>query len=326
MKRQELVKVPDLEKTILKLLPQIPRGKVTSYKDIAVALGDSTAARAVGTVMANNKEPEKYPCWRVVRSSGEVGKYSATGGKEEKISKMKSEGIEVAGDRIKNFSEVRFDEFEIEPPLPELRKMQGRLEEMVVECPINQPESVAGVDVSYGPRGVVAAYVEVDSLEKEVVYKKSTEVDRVKFPYIPGYLAFRELPVLNKLLKEVRSERGWADVIFVDGNGLLHPRKAGLATHLGVVLDYPTIGIAKKLLCGSTRGDRLSKGASEEVKLDGETIGLEVKTSDRANPIYVSVGNRVELTRAGELTQEYSSFKLPEPLRRAHKTAKRRAT
>jgi len=325
MKKKELTEVPDLKKVILRLLRQIPRGMVTSYKDIAVALGDPAAARAVGTVMASNREPEEYPCWRVVHSNGKIGNYSAKGGKEEKISRMENEGIDVESDRIKNFSRVRFDNFELNPPLPELRKIQNGLERMVVEDSVEEDESAAGVDVSYGPKGVVAAYVEMKN-KNEVVYKKSICRDRVKFPYIPGYLAFRELPFLDELLEAVRTEDRLADVIFVDGNGLLHPRKAGLATHLGVVFDQPTIGIAKKLLCGKTEGTDLAEGEAREVRLEGKVIGAEVKTYYRANPIYVSVGNRIRLSQAEDLTRKYSKYKLPEPLRQAHKSAKGKAT
>lgn len=321
-----LTEVPDLEKIILNLLVQIPEGMVTAYRDIAVALGDSAAARAVGTIMANNEEPEKYPCWRVVRSNGEVGKYSASGGKDAKIAKMKSEGIEIEEGKIRNFSEVRFEDYEVDPPLPRLREIQNRLEGMVEVGPVDPPESLAGVDVSYGPAGVVAAYVEMDDRGEEILYRGTFRKDRVKFPYIPGYLAFRELPLLKELLEEVKLDRSLADVIFVDGNGLLHPRRAGLATHLGVVLDHPTVGIAKKLLCGEVEGGGQGEKGQRKVTMEEDKIGLEVETFARANPIYVSVGNRMELNQAGDLTRKVSTYKLPEPLRQAHKTAKDQAT
>ncbi|MBS3791655.1 MAG: endonuclease V [Candidatus Bipolaricaulota bacterium] len=326
MDKRDLTEVPDLEKIILNLLLQIPEGMVTSYKDVANALGDGAAARAVGTVMANNEEPKKYPCWRVVRSNGEVGNYSASGGREAKIEKMKKEGIEVEEGTIKNFSEVRYDDYEIDPPLPRLREIQNGLERMVKLEQSEPPESVAGVDVSYGPDGAVAAYVEMDNRGEEVVYRKTFREERVKFPYIPGYLAFRELPLLNNLLEEVRGSRGLSDVIFVDGNGLIHPRKAGLATHLGVVLEHPTIGVAKKLLCGEIEDDGPGEDRDRKVRLEEDIVGLEVKTFARANPVYVSVGNRIMLDQAGELTRKVSTYKLPEPIRQAHKAAKSRAT
>ncbi|MBS3788455.1 endonuclease V [Candidatus Bipolaricaulota bacterium] len=326
MDKRSLTEVPDLKKMILELLVQIPEGMVTSYRDIAEALGDGSAARAVGTVMSNNDEPERYPCWRVVRSTGEVGKYSGSGGRDEKIGKMRDEGIEVEDGKINNFSEVRYDEFDVDPPLPRLRRLQNKLEEMVEIKPIDPVGSVSGVDVSYGQAGVVAAYVEMDDRGEEILYRKTFRKDGVKFPYIPGYLAFRELPFMDELMKRVQEDRGFSDVVFVDGNGLLHPRRAGLATHLGVVLDHPTIGIAKKLLCGEVKGDSPDEGEQREVRLAGDRIGLEIKTFNRANPIYVSIGNRIKLVQAGDLTGKISTYKLPEPLRQAHKTAKDKAT
>ncbi|MFB6215168.1 MAG: endonuclease V, partial [Candidatus Bipolaricaulia bacterium] len=118
---------------------------------------------------------------------------------------------------IKNFSEVRYDDYEVDPPLPRLREIQGKLVRMMEVEPVEPPESFAGVDVSYGQDGVVAAYVEMDNRAEEVVYRKTFRKNRAKFPYIPGYLAFRELPLLDELLEVVRESRGLSDVIFVDG-------------------------------------------------------------------------------------------------------------
>ncbi|MFW6049514.1 MAG: MGMT family protein, partial [Candidatus Bipolaricaulota bacterium] len=90
----DLRAVPELDKIILETLLQVPTGKLTTYKDIAVALGDERAARAVGTVMAGNPYPNRFPCWKVVHTSGDVGKYSGDGGGEEKIRRMEGEGID----------------------------------------------------------------------------------------------------------------------------------------------------------------------------------------------------------------------------------------
>ncbi|MFP4136610.1 MAG: endonuclease V [Candidatus Acetothermia bacterium] len=319
--------IPDLKRVTLELLNQVPEGKVTTYKDLAEALGDSRAARSVGTIMANNPKPGKYPCWRVVHSDGRVGKYSGGSGREDKISKILDDGIPVEGGKIKNLPRFRFQDYEITPPLKELREMQERIPRAVSrskgEISVNR---AAGVDVSYGEEGVVASYVEIRKRDKEVLRKEVLKKDEVKFPYIPGYLAFRELPILAELLKKLKSNKQLADVIFVDGNGLLHPRKAGLASHLGVVIEHTTIGVAKKLLCGSVNVSGMEAGERRSVRVDGERLGLAVRTYERANPIYVSVGNEIPLETAGNLALEFSQYKLPKPLRRAHKLAKREAT
>ncbi|MBS3740302.1 endonuclease V, partial [Candidatus Bipolaricaulota bacterium] len=242
--------VPNLKQIILELLQEIPSGMVCSYKDIALAIGDAAAARAVGTVMANNEAPDLYPCWRVVHSDGRVGKYSGDRGKEEKIEKMEAEGIPVQNGKIENFSRFRFRDFDLDPPLPELRRTQKKVANSVVVERIDSPKTVAGVDLSYGEAGVVASYVESPRKGEKVVREETYTQSEVKFPYIPGYLAFRELPALVKLLEGIGEKGVLAEVIFVDGNGLLHPRKAGLASHLGVELSHPTIGVAKSLLCG----------------------------------------------------------------------------
>lgn len=326
MSISELEKVPNLNRIVLQLLNQIPEGKVTTYKDIALALGDAGAARAVGTIMANNPRPEKYPCWRVVHSDGRVGKYSGKRGKVGKLERIRKAGIPVKSDKIESFSRFRFRDFCLEPPLDELRRIQRKIPEEVSKKNNESIDRAAGVDVSYGPKGVVAGYVEMDKGGDEVLREKTLVKGEVSFPYIPGYLAFRELPLLTELLKRIKGSADLADVIFVDGNGLLHPRKAGLASHLGVVLDHPTIGVAKKLLCGSVEDSGIDTGKWRLVAVDGKELGLAVKTYERANPIYVSVGNKVTLEGAGRLTLEYSNYKLPEPLRLAHKLAKGKAT
>lgn len=321
-----LTKVPNLKQIVLELLNQIPEGKVTTYKDLAIAIGDDGAARAVGTIMANNSRPDKYPCWRVVHSDGRVGKYSGSGGKAEKIDKIRKAGIPVEEGMIRNFSKFRFQEFQLDPPLSELRRIQGEVPELVSEEKEDEIGQAAGVDVSYGSEGVVASYVEVCPEEGRVLREETLAKDEVRFPYIPGYLAFRELPFLTELLNEVKDEGGLADLVFVDGNGLLHPRKAGLASHLGVALDHPTVGVAKKLLCGSVDETGMELGQPREIRVDGEKLGLAVKTYERANPIYVSIGHKVSLEQAGKLARGYSRYKLPEPIRLAHKAAKREAT
>jgi len=316
--------VPEVRRITLEALKEIPPGKVTSYKDLAEALGDPAAARTVGKIMSENRQPEEYPCWRVVHADGRVGKYSGKSGKAGKIKKIREDGIPVSDGKIDNFSEYRFRDFNFEPPLPELRRIQAEIPERVEINEGPRVTSTAGVDVSYGQQGVVASYVEVK--KNQVAKEEYLGRKEVKFPYIPGYLAFRELPTLYELLRKVEEGDKLANVIFVDGNGLLHPRRAGLASHLGVILDHPTIGIAKKLLCGNVELSGMETGDKREVTYEGEILGLAVKTYRGANPVFVSVGNMVGLEEAADLVMEYSEYKLPEPVRQAHKLAKKEAT
>jgi len=316
--------VPELRQITLEALKEIPRGKVTSYKDLAKALGDPAAARAVGTIMSENRHPEEYPCWRVVHADGRTGKYSGKSGKKGKIKRIREDGIPVSNGKIDNFSKYRFRDFDFEPPLPDLRRIQAEIPERVEINEGPRVTSTAGVDVSYGKQGVVASYVELES--NQVAREEYLRRKEVKFPYIPGYLAFRELPPLYELLRKVNEGGKLASVVFVDGNGLLHPRRAGLASHLGVVLAHPTVGVAKKLLCGDVELSGMETGEKRKVTYEGEILGLAVKTYSRANPVFVSVGNMVGLEEAADLVMEYSEYKLPEPVRQAHKLAKNKAT
>lgn len=119
-----------------------------------------------------------------------------------------------------------------------------------LRCRQRRPRLVAGVDVSYRPPNqAIAAYARFDVVTQQLVW--STTIQRTtSFPYIPSYLAFRELPVLIDLLDHVQRHDCMAQMLMVDGSGILHPRSAGLATLLGIVADLPTVGVAKKLLCG----------------------------------------------------------------------------
>jgi deoxyribonuclease V len=160
-------------------------------------------------------------------------------------------------------------------------------------------------------------------------YPEMEEIARVYavwplgFPYVPGFLSFREIPVLLAALAKLPSV---PDLLFCDGQGYAHPRRMGLATHLGIVLDVPTIGCAKSLLIGRHRA--LGKKAGSWMPLvdpdhDGERIGAALRTRDGVKPIYVSQGNRITLPTAMRLVLEVSSgYRIPRPTREADRFTK----
>lgn len=300
---------------------QIPKGKVTTYRALAVALGDEIAARAVGQIMAQNDRPDKYPCYKVVHTSGEVGNYSAPGGTAEKVKRLQADGIEVRDGQIVNLHRYLFTDFESSQPLKRLRQLQEELSAAISLEPEGEPRTIGGVDVSYGERAV-AAYVRFDLKEQRLV-DSETVTGEITFPYIPTYLAFRELPILQELLRKIREEGRLADAVMVDGNGILHPRHAGIASHLGVLLGIPTIGITKSLLCGEVDLKDMEVGEARYILLRGERVGAAVKTSPRARPIYVSPGNKMDLDTAIKVTLALSSHKLPEPIRMADELSHR---
>lgn len=318
----------DLRQEVLKLLLQIPRGKVTTYQALARALGDEIAARAVGQLMATNEEPDRYPCYKVVHSTGEVGSYSGPGGPAEKVRRLQAEGIEIRGGWIINLRRYLFTDFRSSRPLQRLRQLQEELTARIrLEPDRADYESVAGVDVSYaGKARAIAGYALFDPRRGQPLLGR-TLTQEINFPYIPTYLAFRELPILQGLLSQARAEGKLADVVLVDGNGILHPRHAGIASHLGVLLDLPTIGVTKSLLCGEVDQRGMEPGEVRYVLLKGERVGAAVKLRERAEPIYISPGHRIDLERAIEVVLRCSSGRrrLPEPLWAAHELSQKAA-
>lgn len=140
------------------------------------------------------------------------------------------------------------------------------------------------------------------------------------FPYVPGYLAFREVPALVAAWDGLETK---PDLIVVDGHGIAHPRRAGIATHLGLALDVPTIGSAKSLLCGAVEGEiGPAPGDRAPVVHTGEVVAMALRTRARAAPIYVGIGHRVSLETAVRLVLELcDGRRLPLPIRLAHDAA-----
>jgi Deoxyinosine 3'endonuclease (endonuclease V) len=177
-----------------------------------------------------------------------------------------------------------------------------------IEYPVRY---AAGVDVSFKGSLAIGAAVVVEYPSLRVVEERIA-FTKVEIPYVPTFLAFREVPPALRALKMLGTNY---QVLFVDGNGRLHPRKAGFACHLGVLVDKPTIGVAKKLLLGVLRWVDESEA---EVVVDGEVLGYAVKLSGKV--FYVSVGHKLTLRTAVSLVKAFSrrGTSLPEPLRAAH--------
>ena len=183
------------------------------------------------------------------------------------------------------------------------------------------PRYVAGVDLSPPDAAgeAVAAAVLLELPELSIVEVRLHR-GRPAFPYVPGLLSFREAPLaLGALAKLTQAP----DVILIDGHGLAHPRRFGLACHLGLLTDTPTIGCAKSILCGKPEHSPEPKPGSRASLVDrGEVVGAAVRTRRSANPIYVSVGHRTGLERAVELTLACcKGYRMPEPTRMAHLAA-----
>ena len=196
---------------------------------------------------------------------------------------------------------------------------------------------VAGVDQAFPhPEAIISAAV---SMSGDSIHDRSHERDSPPISYIPGLLAFREGPTAISAIENLEDAPA---VILVDGNGRIHPRQAGLATHLGVVLDIPTVGVAKSLLCGEPTEsiDDLEAGESVPIEAtgdvsgsDGEVIGYAVQTrqfkgdSRHINPLFVSPGHHVGPDTAVDIVLETTGeYKLPVPLHTADRYVSQLAT
>ena len=200
--------------------------------------------------------------------------------------------------------------------LRRLRNIQRKIAKEVrlkEEFKIDEVKKIAGFDVAYFGDKAVCAAVVVDAKTLQILEKK-TLVEKVPMNYIPGYVAFREGPLIMQLYYDIESE---PDIIMVDGHGIAHPLKCGLATYVGVELSKPTIGVAKSLLVGQLEEDK--------IKLLNETVGRKVITRDHANPLFVSPGHLISIETAAKIASRtvVQPHKMPEPLHYAHKLAKK---
>ena len=310
-----LPEIPDLGECLRELLRQIPRGRVATYGDLAEALGDRVAARWVGSYAMHHKHDARCKCHRLARADGQLGNY-IDGGSETKARRLEAEGVTVQQDGV-DLTRYRFSDFVTDRPLIALRQTQESLRKRVLLSRRRRiPKLVGGVDVSYTSSGDgVAAYVLVEVETGRTVW--STTVRRpVVFPYITSYLSFRELPLLLELIETVRAAGRGCEVLLVDGSGMLHPRHAGIACHLGVAAGLPTIGVTKKLLCGSVDIDAMRPRESRPVVLEECPIGAAIRpTAGSRRPIFCSPGHRVDVAFAETLVLELlTGRRLPEPL------------
>jgi deoxyribonuclease V len=185
---------------------------------------------------------------------------------------------------------------------------------------LGEVRSVAGVDVSVDRcQRLTQAAVAVLSFPELALCDSATARRTTDFPYVPGLLSFREMPAVLQALEglEIRP-----DLLLCDGQGFAHPRRFGLACHLGVVTDTPTVGVAKTRLIGTHDEVGPERGSSSPLLDQGEVVGMVVRTRANVKPVYVSIGHRVSLETAVDFALRTAPrFRLPEPARWAHRLA-----
>ncbi len=204
----------------------------------------------------------------------------------------------------------------------QLIQEQGR-NQVIVWDTVGKVEWVAGVDVGFENQGKTArAAVAVLSFPSLVLEETAIAIYPTAFPYIPGFLSFREVP---PILAALRSLKTLPDLILCDGQGLAHPRRFGLACHLGVLLDCPTIGVAKSRFIGTYKNLAPERGSWQPLQDREETIGAVLRTRTGVNPLYVSVGHRISLATAIAYVLACSpQYRLPETTRIADRLASNR--
>jgi len=193
-----------------------------------------------------------------------------------------------------------------------MRNEQLKLAEVIVlRDSIDKPKLIAGCDCTFDGDNIIAVINVVKYPSMEFVEAKYS-IQESKFPYIPGYLTYRILPAIVDAFSKLTNR---PDIMICDGNGIIHQRRIGSVSHIGLVLDTPTIGVAKKLAMGHVKDGK--------VWMENEIRGFEMKTKDTANPIYISPGHKVSLGMALRLVKNCirPPHKMPEPLHAARKYA-----
>ena len=198
-------------------------------------------------------------------------------------------------------------------------RLQETLRAHVVVEPVHFPlDRIAGADVSFRDGLARAAVVVLDYATLQPIEQSVVET-RVSFPYVPGLLAFREAPAVLAALERLHAA---PDLFMVDGHGLAHPRRFGLACHLGVLLDWPVIGCGKSVLVGRHLPPQDNPGSVTDLVDNGEVVGATVRTRKGATPVIVSIGHRVDLASAIRVVLDCArGYRLPEPARLAHRLA-----
>jgi deoxyribonuclease V len=199
--------------------------------------------------------------------------------------------------------------------IQEARDVQLDLKDKVKIIPLRKdPKFIAGVDAAFLENKVIG----VASIFK---YSELTHVEDafavtdIPFPYVPGFLSFREGPAIIEALKGLKIK---PDIILFDGQGIAHPKRMGIASHIGVILDMPTIGCAKSRLVGEYKEPASKKGDWSPLNFHGGTVGAVLRTKDYVKPVFVSPGNRIDLKTSIKIVLKCTTkFRISEPLRRA---------
>ncbi len=185
---------------------------------------------------------------------------------------------------------------------------------VITKDDFKKTELIAGTDQAQAENKIISSIAVLNEQLKKV--EDQTAVLDAKFPYIPGYLYYREGPAVIEAFRKLKTK---PNILLIEGHGILHPLRMGMASQIGVILDIPTIGIAKSLLCGEVEEDGM-------IMFNNEIRGFELKTRNYSKPIYISPGHRISLETSIELVKKLICLphKMPEPLYQAHRIAEKK--
>ncbi|SEJ53577.1 Endonuclease V [Dyadobacter koreensis] len=210
--------------------------------------------------------------------------------------------------------DLKYDELN----LAEAKAIQNELRERTRIEPLqNEITTIAGADISLNrfSEVIFAGIVMLRYSDMQPIAYSMVE-SRTSFPYVPGFLAFREVPALVQALEQMSVK---PDVIMVDGHGIAHPRRMGIAAHFGALTGMATMGCAKNILFGKWQEPGIQKGEFSPIMTKEEIIGYAFRSKLKTNPVFVSPGNKLSLQNSLDIMQRCSgSYRLPEPTRRAH--------
>ena len=190
-------------------------------------------------------------------------------------------------------------------------------DQIILKKPFSKVRTMGGGDVAYSKNEnrLFGAIVVLSFPDMEIL-DMATADGKIPFPYIPNLLSFREGPILIQIFEKLRVK---PDIMVYDGQGIAHPRRFGLASHLGLWFDLPSIGCAKTPLLEGFISPGASKGSFELIRKEGKEVGVVLRTKDNVKPLFISPGHRIDITTSIQLILEScQGFRFPEPLRKAH--------
>lgn len=197
-------------------------------------------------------------------------------------------------------------------------QLQQQLRETVHITPLTWPvQTIAGADISFNKFSpTIYAAIVVLSLPSLEIIEEAGAVSNTRFPYIPGLLSFREVPALLQAWAQLKIA---PDAVMLDGQGIAHPRRIGIASHFGLFVDRPTLGCAKSVLVGRYAEPPAERGLWTPMMDRNETVGAALRTKTNVSPVFVSPGHRLDLAGAVRLALDCGGgYRIPEPTRRAH--------